>query len=59
YWFVGKQHPGGMPEARIMCFWHPSGMLCFLCWVPVVSVALRPQPPDYLWQASGLPRRYR
>jgi hypothetical protein len=30
-----------------------------LCWVPVVSVALRPQPPAKFWQASGLPWRDR
>jgi hypothetical protein len=29
YWFVGKPHPGGMPEMRIMSFWHPSGMHSF------------------------------
>jgi hypothetical protein len=29
YWFVGKPHPEGMPEARAMGFWHLSGMHSF------------------------------
>jgi hypothetical protein len=33
YWFVGKQHPGGMPEARAMSFWHPSGMHSFFYFI--------------------------
>jgi hypothetical protein len=57
YWFVGKPHPGGMPEARAMSFWHPSGMHSFFIhnrWCRSQSLA---QPPAKFWQASGLLRR--
>jgi hypothetical protein len=39
YWFIGKPHPGGMPDAHDMGFWHPSGMHLFFYSFPVVSLA--------------------